>query len=243
MDKKTLVAAMAALMCAAAAFAQEGEQVPEQQQIPEQQQQVQQQQQIPEQHQEAKAKRNIRKYGKLSVSKEKRTKDSWKMKMDGTSFKGDGKSNLTMITPTFGATGNRFAFELGVGFGVGETSGFSPSDSDDYSRDESMVLQGISSALSGNSIFAIIPRADLVWHLRNPDSFFVPFAHFGIGVPIQIGDTIDIDDVSFFAVSFEVSLGGGLLFNMTERLGLLMDARFAFGPSGGYAVSLGTRFK
>ena len=82
-----------------------------------------------------------------------------------------------------------------------------------------------------------------MWHLPDPDSFIVPFARFGIGVPIQIGDTVDNDDVTFTSVSFEVSAGFGVLVNVTERIGLVMDTRFMFGPSNGYAVSLGTRFK
>ena len=286
MYKKTLVAAMAALVCTAAVFTQEQpfeqqqewpqqqlelQQQPQQQQVQQQQvsqtqqglqpQQPQpqtqvpqqtQQQQMPQQQQQAVGTvampRNINMYGKFLLSKESRTKDSWTMKMDGESQDGDGKSKLTVITPTFGAVGKHIAFEFGLGFGVGETGEISSPDLDltglSYDEREAMAeYLAVFESLSGASVYAIIPRADLVWHLPDPDSFIVPFARFGIGVPIQIGDTVDNDDVTFTSVRFEVSAGFGLLVNVTERIGLVMDTRFMFGPSNGYAVSLGTRFK
>ena len=198
MYKKTLVAAMAALVCTAAVFAQETK--------------------------TANGFDGSRFYGKLSVGRESRT-DSWTTSYGSTSSNSDRDASLLVLTPTVGMMlmpdndnfflkGLAVEASLGLGFGDEGEEG------------------------------CIIPRADLVWYVPIPDSSIVPFAHVGMGLPILLKWwTWPDSGPDTHAVNFELGAGLGVLFNVSERVGLFADARFAFGPSSGVAVSLGTRFK
>ena len=198
MYKKTLVAAMAALVCTAAVFAQETK--------------------------TANGFDGSRFYGKLSVGRESRT-DSWTTSFGGMSFNSDQDTSLLVLTPTVGMmlmpdNDNFFLKGLAVEASLG--LGFSDEGEEG----------------------CIIPRADLVWYVPIPDSSIVPFAHVGMGLPILLKWwTWPDSGPDTHAVNFELGAGLGVLFNVSERVGLFADARFAFGPSSGVAVSLGTRFK
>ncbi|MDE5797994.1 MAG: hypothetical protein K2H73_03090 [Treponemataceae bacterium] len=184
-------------------------------------------------------------YGKLSVGKERRT-DSWTTSYDGGgSTSADVTTELTLLTPTVGMmiapdSDNFFlkglAVEVGLGLGFGEQS--LPADMGGEEDNEIPLSDG-------QTVVAILPRADLVWNVLIKDSRIVPFARFGFGVPIQVAWAGAINDkkVSNYAVSFEIDAGLGVAFNVTERFGLVADARFAFGPSSSVAVTFGTRFK
>ena len=196
MYKKTLVAAMAALVCTAAVFAQETK--------------------------TANGFDGSRFYGKLSVGRESRT-DSWTTSLGGISFNSDLDTSLLVLTPTVGMmlmpdNDNFFLKGLAVEASLG--LGFSDEGEEG----------------------CIIPRADLVWYVPIPDSSIVPFAHVGMGLPILLKWS-SASSADSHAVNFELGAGLGVLFNVSERVGLFADARFAFGPSSGVAVSLGTRFK
>ncbi len=183
-------------------------------------------------------------YGRLSVGKERRT-DDWTMSVDGggSASIDDVTTELTMLTPTVGmmlapASDNFFlkglAVEVGLGLGFGKQQvigGALPGDEDD----------GDFPLADGNDVVAVLPRADLVWNVLIRDAIVVPFARFGFGVPIQVAWAGA--KVSNYAVSFEIDAGLGVAFNVGERLGLVADARFAFGPSSSVAVTFGTRFK
>ena len=181
-------------------------------------------------------------YGKLSVGKERRT-DDWTMSVDGggSGSIDDVTTELTLLTPTVGMmlvpdSDNFFlkglAVEVGLGLGFGKQ--YLPNIPDD-DEDAPFPLS------DGQTVVAILPRADLVWNVLIKDSRVVPFARFGFGVPIQVAWAGA--KTSNYAVSFEIDAGLGVAFNVTERFGLVADARFAFGPSSSVAVTFGTRFK
>lgn len=187
-------------------------------------------------------------YGRLSVGKERRT-DDWTMSVDGggSASIDDVTTELTMLTPTVGmmlapASDNFFlkglAVEVGLGLGFGKQQvigGALLDKSSGSATDDDNPLG------NGNDVVAVLPRADLVWNVLIRDAIVVPFARFGFGVPIQVAWAGA--KVSNYAVSFEIDAGLGVAFNVSERIGLVADARFAFGPSSSVAVTFGTRFK
>ena len=200
-------------------------------------------------------------YGKLSVGKERRT-DDWTMSVDGTSGSmsiDDVTTELTLLTPTVGMmiapdSDNFFlkglAVEIGLGLGFGKQQEALPSAMDQANDAVNGIVSGITgedygdsdgASASSYSVVAILPRADLVWNVLIKDSRIVPFARFGFSVPIQVAWAGP--KTSNYAVSFEIDAGLGVTFNVTERFGLVADARFAFGPSSSVAVTFGTRFK
>lgn len=98
--------------------------------------------------------------------------------------------------------------------------------------------------------FTLVPGARAVWNAKIPNSRFIPRAFLGFEVPISIVSS-KITGVSALdgagwretKAGFDVDIGVGVTFNLTEKIGILADFAGFFGTSNGFSFSLGASYR
>lgn len=98
--------------------------------------------------------------------------------------------------------------------------------------------------------FTLVPGVRAVWNAMIPDSRFIPHAFAGFEVPIsfvssEITDRPGLDGAGWRDVSggFDVAMGVGCTFNLTDTVGILADFSWFFGTSVGFSLTAGASYR
>ena len=98
--------------------------------------------------------------------------------------------------------------------------------------------------------FTLIPGARAVWNAMIPESRFIPRAFVGFEIPIsfvssEITGVSALDGAGWRDVSggFDIDLGVGVTFNLTEKIGILADFTGFFGTSSGFSFTAGASYR
>lgn len=98
--------------------------------------------------------------------------------------------------------------------------------------------------------FTLIPGAKAVWNAMIPGSRFIPRAFVGFEIPIsfvssEITGLSDYDGAGWRDVSggFDIDMGVGVTFNLTEEIGILADFTGFFGTSSGFSFTAGASYR
>ena len=98
--------------------------------------------------------------------------------------------------------------------------------------------------------FTLIPGARAVWNAMIPESRFIPRAFVGFEIPIsfvssEITGVSALDGAGWRDVSggFDIDLGVGVTFNLTDTIGILADFTGFFGTSSGFSFTAGASYR
>ena len=98
--------------------------------------------------------------------------------------------------------------------------------------------------------FTLIPGAKAVWNAMIPESRFIPRAFVGFEIPIsfvssEITGVPALDGAGWRDVSggFDIDMGVGVTFNLTEKIGILADFTGFFGTSNGFSFTAGASYR
>lgn len=98
--------------------------------------------------------------------------------------------------------------------------------------------------------FTLIPGARAVWNAMIPDSRFIPRAFVGFEIPIsfvssEITGHPKYDGAGWRDVSggFDIDMGVGVTFNLTDTIGILADFSWFFGTSNGFSFTAGASYR
>ncbi|MDE6736812.1 MAG: hypothetical protein K2J50_04855 [Treponemataceae bacterium] len=124
------------------------------------------------------------------------------------------------------------AVEVGLDFGFG-------------GKDIGYVGHGIDAFA-----FTLVPGARAVWNAMIPESRFIPRAFVGFEIPIsfvssEITGMPGLDGAGWRDVSggFDIDMGVGVTFNLTEKIGILADFTGFFGTSNGFSFTAGASYR
>lgn len=100
------------------------------------------------------------------------------------------------------------------------------------------------------SAFTIVPGAKAVWNATFLNSRFIPYAFFGFEVPIsivsaKIKNVEGLNNAGWRVTSggFDVDIGVGVTFNLTEKIGITADFSGFFGTSNGFSLAAGASYR
>lgn len=98
--------------------------------------------------------------------------------------------------------------------------------------------------------FTVVPGAKAVWNAMIPGSRFIPRAFVGFEIPIsfvssEITGNPKYDGAGWRDVSggFDIDMGVGVTFSLTEKIGILADFSWFFGTSGGFSFTAGASYR
>ncbi|MDE6773275.1 MAG: hypothetical protein K2J14_01415 [Treponemataceae bacterium] len=98
--------------------------------------------------------------------------------------------------------------------------------------------------------FTLVPGARAVWNAMIPESRFIPRAFVGFEIPIsfvssEITGVPKLDGAGWRDVSggFDIDIGVGVTFNLTEKIGILADFTGFFGTSNGFSFTAGASYR
>ncbi|MDE6350162.1 MAG: hypothetical protein K2K67_04070 [Treponemataceae bacterium] len=98
--------------------------------------------------------------------------------------------------------------------------------------------------------FTLIPGARAVWNAMIPDSRFIPRAFVGFEIPIsfvssEITGLSAYDGAGWRDVSggFDIDIGVGVTFSLTDTIGILADFTGFFGTSNGFSFTAGASYR
>lgn len=124
------------------------------------------------------------------------------------------------------------AVEVGLDFGIG-------------GKDIDYAYYGIDAFA-----FTIVPGAKAVWNAMIPGSRFIPRAFVGFEIPIsfvssEITGHPYYDGAGWRDVSggFDIDMGVGVTFSLTEKIGILADFSWFFGTSSGFSFTAGASYR
>ncbi|MDE5613910.1 MAG: hypothetical protein K2I74_04575 [Treponemataceae bacterium] len=99
-------------------------------------------------------------------------------------------------------------------------------------------------------VFTLVPGARAVWNAMIPESRFIPRAFVGFEIPIsfvssEITGVPKLDGAGWRDVSggFDIDMGVGVTFNLTEKIGILADFTGFFGTSNGFSFTAGASYR